>query len=245
MADGLVNVQRPATMQTPSTQQQPAWPRPRGLLLDAMGTLIDLRQSVGSSYAAVAERHGISVEAAAIDAVFPAIYRQAPPLAFGDLDDETLLEAERNWWGERINATFAAVEAPAAEPELQRALFEHFADPGQWQVYADVEAQLIRWREAGLRLAVVSNFDRRLHGLLEGLGLSPLLDAVVVSSVAGAAKPDPRPFSLALEALQLSRDQAWHVGDSPEDLAGARAAGLPCLLLERRSTTNSRSAMST
>ena len=81
MADGLVNVQRPATMQTPSTQQQPSWPRPKGLLLDAMGTLIDLRQSVGSSYAAVAERHGVSVEAAAIDAVFPALYRQAPPLA--------------------------------------------------------------------------------------------------------------------------------------------------------------------
>ncbi|MFM1812682.1 MAG: hypothetical protein RLZZ336_1620, partial [Cyanobacteriota bacterium] len=45
--------------------------RPRGLLLDAMGTLITLRQSVGSSYAALARDHGVAVEAAAIDAVFP------------------------------------------------------------------------------------------------------------------------------------------------------------------------------
>lgn len=244
MVVGLVTVQRQATMQTPPTQQQPFWPRPRGLLLDAMGTLIDLRDTVGSGYAAVAERHGLRIAADAIDAVFPAIYRQAPPLAFGLLDDADLLEAERNWWSERIRETFAAIGAPAAQPDLQRDLFDHFADPGQWRVYDDVEAQLNRWHESGLRLAVVSNFDRRLHGLLEGLGLSPLLDAVVVSSSAGAAKPDPRPFALALEALELGPEQVWHVGDSPEDLEGARAAGLPCLLLERPSTTNSRSAMS-
>ncbi|MDA1205898.1 MAG: haloacid dehalogenase, partial [Cyanobacteria bacterium] len=54
---------------------------PRGLLLDAMGTMIDLRTSVGSTYAALASRHGLTVEAAAIDRAFPRIYRQAPPLA--------------------------------------------------------------------------------------------------------------------------------------------------------------------
>jgi putative hydrolase of the HAD superfamily len=56
---------------------------------------------------------------------------------------------------------------------------------------------------------------------------------VVVSSRAGAAKPSPRPFQLALEALGATAAEAWHVGDSPEDEAGARAAGLRCLLVRR------------
>jgi len=215
---------------TPSTLP---WAKPQGLLFDAMGTLITLRQSVGFSYAAVAQAHGLSVDAAAIDTLFPQIYRQAPPLAFGPLGEEALLEAERRWWGQRICETFAAIGAPAPAESLQRALFEHFAQSDCWQVYEDVESQLQRWRNDGLRLAVVSNFDRRLHGLLEGLGLAPLFDAVVVSSEAGAAKPDPHPFAVALAALELRADQAWHVGDSPEDLAGARAAGLPCVLIER------------
>lgn len=234
MADALVTAAGPATMQSsPSSPPAAPWPRPRGLLLDAMGTLIQLRRSVGDNYAQLAREHGITVEAEAIDAVFGEVLNQAPALAFTTLEPEALLAAEQQWWGDRIGETFAALEAPEPSLELRLALFEHFAQADQWQVYPDVVAQLRGWREAGLRLAVVSNFDRRLHGLLEQLGLGELLDAVVVSSEAGAAKPDPRPFELALQALELPAAEVWHVGDSPEDLAGARAAGLRCVLITR------------
>lgn len=226
-------VERLVSMPTRTPEPLP-WSRPEGLLLDAMGTLIELRESVGSQYAAVAADHGHDLEAAAIDAAFGTIYRQAPPLAFADLQGEPLREAERRWWGDRIRETFAAIGAEAPQPELQLALFDHFAQSSCWQVCDDAPEQLGRWRAAGLRLAVVSNFDSRLHGLLEGLGLAPYLDAVVISSEAGAAKPDPRPFALALEALELRPDQAWHIGDSPEDLAGAQAAGVRCVLIDRR-----------
>lgn len=234
MAGALVTAAGPATMQSsPSSPPAAPWPRPRGLLLDAMGTLIQLRRSVGVNYAQLAQEHGITIEAEAIDAVFGEVLNQAPALAFTPLEPEALLAAEQQWWGDRISETFAALEAPEPSLDLRLALFEHFAQADQWQVYPDVVAQLRGWREAGLRLAVVSNFDRRLHGLLEQLGLGELLDAVVVSSEAGAAKPDPHPFELALQALELPAAEAWHVGDSPEDLAGARAAGLRCVLIVR------------
>ena len=80
---------------------------------------------------------------------------------------------------------------------------------------------------------MVSNFDSRLPGLLEQLGLARWLSAVVVSSSAGAAKPDPAPFRFALELLELDAHQVWHVGDSAEDVAGAAAAGLPCIQVRR------------
>ena len=51
--------------------------RPEGLLLDAMGTLIGLRRSVGSTYAAFAAEYGLRVEAEAINAVFPQLFRAA------------------------------------------------------------------------------------------------------------------------------------------------------------------------
>ena len=209
------------------------WPRPRGLLLDAMGTLIGLRSSVGHTYAAVAAEHGLSVTADAIDRAFPGVLRQAPPLAFPGHEGDSLLEAERRWWGERIDAVLAAAGAAAAPPALHDALFDRFADPSLWHVYPDVPCVLRRWHEAGLRLAVVSNFDRRLQPLLKGLGLAELFGAVVVSSSAGAAKPSPLPFHRALESIGLPPSQVWHVGDSPEDGAGARAAGVRCLLVRR------------
>lgn len=214
--------------------------RPDALLLDAMGTLIGLRQSVGSSYAALANDFGLAVDASAIDRVFPRVYKQAPPLAFPGLEGNALRQAEITWWGTRIEE---ALQAALPDPETQlaaglpeglaQALFEHFADPGLWRVYPEVLDCLRRWRQRGLRLAVVSNFDSRLPGLLAGLGVTEHLHTVVVSSTAGAAKPDPLPYRLALEALGLPPEAVWHVGDSPEDDAGARAAGIRCMLVER------------
>jgi putative hydrolase of the HAD superfamily len=211
------------------------WPRPRGLLLDAMGTLITLRESVGTTYAAVAAAHGLRADAAAIDARFPAVYRAAPPLAFALPDPEALREAEVRWWGERIREVFHTLDgAPEPSDALVEALFDRFADPGLWRVYPDVPERLAAWRTQGLRLAVVSNFDRRLHGLLRDLGLLPWLERVIVSSEVGAAKPSPLPFRQALEGLDLGPHQVWHVGDQPEDVEGAGRAGVRCLRLRRR-----------
>ena len=210
-----------------------SWPRPRGLLLDAMGTLIGLRRSVGQGYAAVAAELGLMLDAAAIDRVFPQVYRQAPPLAFPGLKGPALRQAELNWWGARIAEVLQRIHAPAPPPTLTPALFAHYGQAEAWQVYGDVPQQLQRWQAQGLKLAVVSNFDGRLPTLLAELGLAAWLDAVVISSSAGAAKPDPALFQQALAALHLEAHQVWHVGDSPDDVAGAKAAGVACVLVRR------------
>jgi putative hydrolase of the HAD superfamily len=209
---------------------------PEALLLDAMGTLIGLRRSVGHTYAELAADFGLTLEPAAIDRVFPRIYRQAPPLAFPGLEGDALRQAELDWWGERIGASVAAASQTRADelpPGLVETLFERFADAALWQVYPEVPACIERWRSRPLKLAVVSNFDSRLPPLLADLGLAAALDALVVSSQVGAAKPDPAPFQRALQILQLEAHQVWHVGDSPEDELGARAAGIRCLMVRR------------
>lgn len=208
-------------------------PAPRGLLLDAMGTLIGLRQPVGRTYASLAAAHGLSLDPQRIERGFRAAYGQAPPLAFPGLAGAELRQAELAWWSERIRSSLAAAGAESLPDPLGAALFNHYADAAAWQVYADVACLLPRWHERGLKLAVVSNFDSRLDGLLRGLGLAELFELVVVSSRVGAAKPSPLPFQRALRGLGLAPSQVWHVGDRPEDGDGARAAGLPCLLLRR------------
>ncbi len=210
------------------------WPRPRALLLDAMGTLIGLRAPVGTTYAAVAAEHGLQLDAAALDQAFRAVYRAAPPLAFPGLAGPELEQAERAWWSQRIAEVLRNVgEEEGGPPELHQQLFDLYADPRLWRVYDEVPEALARWRAQGLRLVVVSNFDQRLERLLSAFDLLRWLDGVILSSRAGAAKPSPRPFQLALAQLDLAPHQAWHIGDSPEDEAGARAAGLPCLLVRR------------
>jgi putative hydrolase of the HAD superfamily len=81
-------------------------------------------------------------------------------------------------------------------------------------------------RRENLRLGVVANWDCDLPTHLERLGLHGLFDTVVTSARAGAAKPDPAIFELALRELGARPERALHVGDEAVDEEGARAAGL-------------------
>jgi putative hydrolase of the HAD superfamily len=102
------------------------------------------------------------------------------------------------------------------------------------RAYPDSAPALAELRGRGLKLVVVSNWDCSLGTVLERCGLAELLDGHVSSADAGARKPDPAIFAAALALAGCRAEEALHVGDSPEeDLAGAGAAGIEALLLDR------------
>ncbi len=81
-------------------------------------------------------------------------------------------------------------------------------------------------RRRGYRIAVVSNADGRVRGLLEAAGLAPHLEFVVDSAEVGVEKPDPRIFHAATERLGLPPAACAYVGDIYEiDVVGAERAG--------------------
>jgi putative hydrolase of the HAD superfamily len=104
----------------------------------------------------------------------------------------------------------------------------------RFTTYPDVVPALSALRDRGLRLVVVSNWDCSLPRVLEGCGLGGMLDGTVTSAEAGARKPDPAIFARALELAGCEASEALHVGDTAEeDVAGARAAGIRPLLIDR------------
>ena len=113
-------------------------------------------------------------------------------------------------------------------------VYAEFGRADRWRAYDDVAPAFERLRARGLSLGLISNWDQRLTGLMDGLNLLPLLDTVVSSAVVGLHKPDPRIFELACERLGVSADQSAHVGDHHyADILGARAAGLLPVLIDR------------
>jgi putative hydrolase of the HAD superfamily len=111
---------------------------------------------------------------------------------------------------------------------------ERLVEAIRFDAYPDAVPALRELRERGERLVAVSNWDCSLPAVLERCGLGELLDGVVSSAAAGARKPDPAIFEQALELAGIGPDQALHVGDTPEeDVAGARAAGIRALLIDR------------
>jgi putative hydrolase of the HAD superfamily len=104
----------------------------------------------------------------------------------------------------------------------------------RFEAYPDAIPALRSLRDRGQRLVAVSNWDYSLPRVLERCGLGELLDGAISSAVAGARKPDPAIFAPALELARCGPEQALHVGDTPdEDVAGASAAGIRSLLIDR------------
>lgn len=87
-----------------------------------------------------------------------------------------------------------------------------------------------RWLETlhgTYKLAVISNNFGNTRGWCDEYGLTPLLEAIIDSTVLGIAKPDARIFEAALSELGVVPAHAIYVGDSyAADMVGGKNAGL-------------------
>lgn len=109
-------------------------------------------------------------------------------------------------------------------PQYQQAVVD--------DLYALTCAETARSREVLLQLrerypmVLVSNFYGNIATVLREFRLDGIFQTIVESAVVGVRKPDPRIFTLGVEALGLRPDEVVVVGDSMDkDIIPARQAG--------------------
>lgn len=205
----------------------------RAVLLDALGTLLELEPPAAGLQRALRAR-GIEVSASAAERAMAAeiAYYRAHLMEGGT----------RRGLG-RLHRRCAEILAGALPEEVGRALTAEELEVAllealRFAPYPEVPAALAALRAEGMRLVVVSNWDCSLPRVLAAAGLLSEMFAVVTSAEVGAAKPDPEIFVRALSVAGAAAPAALHVGDRlEEDVAGARAAGVePVLLVRDRSS---------
>ncbi|MDW7968735.1 MAG: HAD-IA family hydrolase [Thermoanaerobaculum sp.] len=209
--------------------------RPRAVLVDVGGTLIRAEPEPPVVYAQTLSRYGPTVSPTQVGPVFAQVWQemtQEHPLGLDRYHQ--VKGGERAWWGTFLQRVLARLQHPAPWPEVLEELFGIFSRPEQWRVYPDAPEVLRRLRQQGVKVAAVSNWDSRLPQLLADLGLTPLLDTVVVSALEGVEKPHPEIFRRALLRLGVPASKATHWGDSPlDDYRGAQACGIFPVLIDR------------
>lgn len=98
------------------------------------------------------------------------------------------------------------------------------------ELYPGVTEGLRAFRNAGLKMAVVTNKPEAFtHILLIKTGLAHYFDVVVCGDTCERKKPDPMPFVHACELLDVAPEDALAIGDSINDAQAARAAGIKVL----------------
>jgi len=123
-----------------------------------------------------------------------------------------------------------------AYARIRERLDETHQERHLWCV-ADAEAPrvLLHLKDAGLRIAVISNTeDGRVNESLALADLASHFECLIDSHLVGYSKPDKAIFQLALDRLGLEPREAAYVGDSyGYDVIGAQRAGLVPILLDR------------
>jgi HAD superfamily hydrolase (TIGR01549 family) len=179
-----------------------AMPAPNGfraVLFDWDGTLVDSAERTYRCYVRVFSAYGIGYDEAAFERTYsPDWYRTYEDVGLA-----------RDHWPEADTRWLSCYET-----ETSRLV------PGAQEV-------LERLAAAGLAQGLVSSGDgSRVRREIQALSLERYFGAVVCGGETARRKPDPEPLLVALGQLGIPPAAAAYVGDSPEDVAMAKAAGV-------------------
>lgn len=169
------------------------------VLFDWDGTLLDSAEASYRCYVRLFDSYGIGFDRA----LFSRTYSP-------------------NW-----HRTYEAVGlAPERWPEADQRWLDHYCAEESRLVPGAREA-LVRLDEAGIAQGIVTSGDRtRVSRELSRLDVETYFRTVVFGGDTPNRKPHPEALLLALERMAVAPDRAAYVGDSPEDVEMARAAGV-------------------
>jgi putative hydrolase of the HAD superfamily len=207
------------------------WSGIDGIVIDAVGTLIEPSPSVADAYTRAASRQGVELS--------PVVVRERFGHSFEreELTDQQRALATDEWveyrrWERIVQDVLPEVPDPI---RAFRELWDHFGRADSWRVFDDVASAIDVFQRAGLALRIGSNFDGRLRGVIAGLPvLSPWSEPLLISSEVGFRKPHREFFRAACLSLGCKPSRVLCIGDDLEnDVNGACRAGMPSVLLDR------------
>lgn len=206
----------------------------RAVFFDVGNTLLYPYPSVSHVVREVLKGEGHAHDLAAIETLMPLVdqfyedrYREDD--TFWTNEDET-----SSVWVGMYSLLCRRLGIDMDAERIARHVYDEFGDPSRWRPYDDVVPAFERLRARGIRIGLISNWDRRLAGIFTGLGIGHMIDVVISSAEVGLRKPDPRIFEMALERLAMKASESVHIGDHLyADVLGAQAAGMTPLLIDR------------
>ena len=199
-------------------------PDVRVVVFDVVGTLVEPSPSVADAYQQAAERHGVASDRVLIQQRFKAAWQRQEMIdAAATPAFATNCEREARRWAAIVEDVFEAAPACGA---IFADLWEHFGRADAWQPLERGRDLVRAALDAGLTVALASNFDERLLPIAARLEPLSWAQHVFASSEIGWRKPAPEFFRWIERRLGCVPAELLLVGDDPDlDLAAARRAG--------------------
>lgn len=149
--------------------------------------------------------------------------------------EEGAFGTEAHIWLEYFQTLFQASGVPEGSLEAAgERIREVHRERHLWTYIAPETAPALdELSSAGYRMAVISNADGRVEGLIEGAGIRDRFEFVMDSEIEGVEKPDPEIFLRACGRMGVEPGESLYVGDLyPVDVLGSRKVGMQAVLMD-------------
>lgn len=206
--------------------------RIRAIVFDVGGTLLYPADPVGETYAKFAKARGVKLHPESTDTAFREAMKSCVR-AKGSIPSDG---NDRAWWKQVVTRSMLDKAFPdnAAFEAFFEDVYLYFAKPEAWGIYPEVLEVLEALRDHDVELVALSNWDARLHTVLDGCGLGEYLSKRFISAELGWEKPDPAIYRHVVEILRLPATALLSVGDDPKnDIEGPKRAGWQAIQVER------------
>jgi 2-haloacid dehalogenase len=188
----------------------------RWATFDCFGTLVDWRHGIANGIELLFPGQGWKL-LEVYNGHEPAVQTEFPAMRYRDVMAEALRRTARD-------AGLALREDDA------HVLGDTIA---YWPVFPEVAANLNRLREAGWRIALLTNCDQDIIGETQRRIGAPV-DAVVTAEMVGSYKPNHNHFTRFAESFGATRDRWVHVAQSYfHDMEPAKALDVPRVWINR------------
>lgn len=195
------------------------------VVFDAVGTIIDARPSVTRAYHEYGKLHGSRYTHDQVAKRFSDRWADPSRNLF------TSEELEFAFWKSFVAEVLDDVKDFDSCFEQ---LHDHFAKPESWRLFDDVEPTIHALEERGISVAVASNFDQRLRGVLAGLLSHSPFETLFISSEVGFRKPADEFYQHVIAQLGVSAADILFVGDDAlNDLEAPRRHGMQSVQIDR------------
>jgi len=208
--------------------------RLRLITLDATNTIFKFKEPPMVNYVKFAKKHNVICQT---ETLIPAFY-----LSFKTVDKKwphfgaTSNVTSEKWWHEVIYGTFHEFERDTITP-IAEDLYRYYATAEPYYVFPDVLPFVEKVKSLNIKLAIISNYDKRLPGILDELRISHFFEKIITSEEAKVSKPDPAIFEFCLKQCNIRArpENLLHIGDDlDKDYKGAKNLNWNGLVIKRR-----------
>jgi 2-haloacid dehalogenase len=189
----------------------------RWATFDCFGTLVDWRHGIANGIDLLFPGQGAPL-LEVYNGHEPAVQTEFPAMRYRDVMAEALRRTARD----------ARLELGADDAHVLGDTIAY------WPIFPEVAANLNRLREAGWRIALLTNCDQDIIGETQRRLGAPV-DTVVSAEMVGSYKPNHNHFTRFAESFGATRDRWVHVAQSYfHDMEPAKALDVPRVWINRQ-----------